>query len=275
MKLVALSLGLLAAFSDIGNAAPTSASSDSCTRSIAGQIINLFQSGQTGYNFAKCEKDSSGNGYASGIVNFTTRNGDALKVIESYRQSSDYNGEFDEFMDTLKSYAKKGSKSTSGLSGYCDAWEKAADNRSFWSAQDGVAYIEYQEPALNLAKRIGVKMEITQAVMYDTAIMDGPGSSKHSLGGIFDATNAKFNASQPDPDSDNNLLVNNMYQVGEIIWLKEFLKTRESLSESDSSYSIETYNELINSGKYDWSSGEVTVKSSDGDNVTIKCNYLE
>ncbi|KAJ2844249.1 hypothetical protein IWW36_005257 [Coemansia brasiliensis] len=274
MKLLALSLGLLAVFSSTGNAAPTD-TSDGCARSIAGQIINLFQSGQTGYNFAKCEKDSSGNGYASGIVNFTTRYGDALKVIEIFKQSSDYDGEFDDYMDTLQSYADKESGSTSGLSKYCDAWEKAANSsRSFWSAQDSVAYTEYQEPALNLAKRIGVQLEITHAVMYDTAIMEGPGSGKHSLGGIYDATNAEFNASQPSTSSTNDLLVNNKYRVDEIVWLKEFLKSRESLSESDSSDSIKTYTELINNGEYNWESGKVVIKGPDGDDTTVKCNYL-
>ncbi|KAJ1841797.1 hypothetical protein LPJ70_004084, partial [Coemansia sp. RSA 2708] len=226
-------------------------------------LISLYQTGST--------EDDNGSGYASGIINFTTRNGDALKVIQAYKGMTYYAGEFDEFMSTLESYAEEESGSTEGLDGYCDAWKTAANNTEFWNAQSSVVYNDYEQPTFTYINQIGIKYSVTHAALYDTAIVDGLGSSSSSLGGMFKATNKAF-TEDVNGASGNNVTINGKYHVDEYVWLAKFLDIRESKS---SSKNVEAYKSMLESdgSVKDWSSG-VTVKGPDGDDVTIKCNYI-
>ncbi|KAJ1852766.1 hypothetical protein IW147_004001 [Coemansia sp. RSA 720] len=271
MKFSALSIGLIAAFSGAGHAAPVT-DYGNCVNAIVMQLISLFQTGSTAQNFANCGKDDDGSGYASGIINFTTRNGDALKVIKAYMTNSDYKGEFDDYMDTLEEYADSGSKSTKNLDGYCDAWKTASENTAFWSAQTSVVYNEYNAPTQEYVDEIGIKFSVTRAVLYDTAIVDGIGSGKSSLGGIFKATNAVFK-SDVTGSSGNSVTVNDKYEVDEYVWLQKFLDIREQKS-SAGRKNIEAYRSIVTRNDLNWSDS-VTVTDSDGDDVVIKCNYIE
>ncbi|KAJ2827993.1 hypothetical protein IWW50_001610 [Coemansia erecta] len=234
------------------------------------QLVSLYQTGSTALNFANCEKDSGGSGYASGIVNFTTRNGDALKVIQEYLSynSGSYNGTFDEYLPTLKKYASKGSGSTKGLSGYCDAWEEAAQDNLFWNAQSSVLSSEYNAPIQEYVDEIKIKFSVTRAILYDTAIVNGLGSSDSDLGGIFKATNAAFYTSV-EGDSGNSVVINNEYSVDELMWALKFLDIRESSSDSGSK-NIAAYRSIIARNDLTWDK-DVTVEDSDGKEVTVSC----
>ncbi|KAJ2274545.1 hypothetical protein J3F81_002198 [Coemansia sp. RSA 371] len=269
MKFSALSLGLIAAFSGAGHAAPVT-EYNSCINSVALQMISLFQTGSTGLSYADCRKDSDGSGYASGIISFTTRHGDALKVIQEFRTTGSYKGEFDEYMDTLEEYADSGSRSTKNLDGYCDAWNAAADNFEFRLAQFTIVYDKYDVPSQEYIDEIGIKLSVTRAVLYDTAIVDGLGSSKSTLGGIFKATNNAFD-SDVTGESGNSVTVNGKYQVDEAIWLEKFLDIREKNS-SAGRKNIEAYRSIIMRNELNWSDS-VTVTDSDGDDVVINCDF--
>ncbi|KAJ2496711.1 hypothetical protein GGH96_005633, partial [Coemansia sp. RSA 1972] len=261
---------LIAAFSGAGHAAPVTEYSN-CVDAIVMQLISLFQTGSVGQNFANCGKDDDGSGYASGIVNFTTRNGDALKVIEKFKTYSNYTGEFDDYMDTLQEYADSESGSTKNLDGYCDAWKAASEKTNFWTAQGNVVYNDYNVPSQEYVDEIGIKFSVTRAVLYDTAIVNGLGSGKSSLGGIFKATNAVFD-SDVTGSSGNSVTVNDEYKVDEYVWLQKFLDIRESKS-SAGSKNIEAYRSIVTRNDLNWSDS-VTVTDSDGEDVVIKCNYL-
>ncbi|KAJ2445271.1 hypothetical protein IWW46_001574 [Coemansia sp. RSA 2440] len=269
MKFSALSLGLIAAFSGAGHAAPVTEYSN-CVNVVVMQLVSLFQTGSTAQNFANCGKDDDGSGYASGIINFTTRNGDALKVIKEFMDTSSYNGEFDDYIDTLEEYADSGSSSTKNLDGYCDAWKAAANNTEFWSAQGSVVYNEYNLPSQEYVAKIGIKFSVTQAVLYDTAIVDGLGSGKSTLGGMFKATNNVFD-SDVTGSSGNSVTVNDEYQVDEYVWLQKFLDIREKNS-SAGRKNIEAYRSIVTRNDLNWSNS-VTVTDSDGDDIVIKCKY--
>ncbi|KAJ1777963.1 hypothetical protein LPJ67_006148, partial [Coemansia sp. RSA 1938] len=213
---------LIAAFSGAGHAAPVTEYSN-CVNVVVMQLVSLFQTGSTAQNFANCGKDDDGSGYASGIINFTTRNGDALKVIKEFMDTSSYNGEFDDYIDTLEEYADSGSSSTKNLD-----------------------------------------------VLYDTAIVDGLGSGKSTLGGMFKATNNVFD-SDVTGSSGNSVTVNDEYQVDEYVWLQKFLDIREKNS-SAGRKNIEAYRSIVTRNDLNWSNS-VTVTDSDGDDIVIKCKY--
>ncbi|KAJ2839002.1 hypothetical protein J3B01_000996 [Coemansia erecta] len=269
MKFSALSLGLIAAFSGAGHAAPVT-EYNGCINSVVLQLISMFETGSTELNFANCRNDSDGSGYASGIISFTTRHGDALKVIKKFMDTSSYNGEFDDYVDTLEEYADSGSRSTENLDGYCDVWNAAADNIDFWLAQSSIVYDKYNVPSQEYVNEIGIKFSVTRAVLYDTAIVGGLGSSNSTLGGIFKATNNAFE-SDVTGKSGNSVTINDEYQVDEAVWLQKFLEIREKNS-SAGHKNIEAYRSIITHKDFNWSNS-VTVTDSDGDDMDIKCRF--
>ncbi|KAJ2138749.1 hypothetical protein IW136_003037 [Coemansia sp. RSA 678] len=270
MKFSALSLGLIAAFSGAGHAAPVP-EYNICITSVALQMISLFETGSIGLNYGNCRKDSDGSGYASGIISFTTRHGDALKVIKEFMTTGNYNGEFDEYIDTLEEYADSGSRSTKNLDGYCDAWDAAAaDSFEFRLAQSSIVYDKYDSPSQEYIDEIGIKLSVTRAVLYDTAIVGGLGSSKSTLGGIFKATNDAFD-SDVSGESGNSVTVNGKYQVDEVVWLEKFLDIRKKNSRGGHK-NIEAYRSIITRNDLNWSDS-VTITDSDGDDVVINCDF--
>ncbi|KAJ2712174.1 hypothetical protein H4S00_005840 [Coemansia sp. D1744] len=108
------------------------------------------------------------------------------------------------------------------------------------------------------------------SLLYDTAIVDGLGSSKSTLGGIFKATNNAFD-SDVTGESGNSVTVNDKYQVDEAIWLEKFLDIREKNS-SAGRKNIEAYRSIITRNELNWSDS-VTVTDSDGDDVVINCDF--
>ncbi|KAJ2845491.1 hypothetical protein IWW36_004762 [Coemansia brasiliensis] len=160
---------------------PLSSNWNSCASNIATSALNVFQTQSTEFNSGQCSKDSGGSGYVLGIVHLTTRYGDALAIIKKSQQSSYYNGEVDDHIDTPQSYDGKESGSTSGIT-----------------------------------KEIGIQLAIIQAVLYDTSTVDSQSDSSGNLGGIFYATNAKVNASESE-FLPTDALVSNKYRGNEAV----------------------------------------------------------
>ncbi|KAJ2531891.1 hypothetical protein EV175_007191, partial [Coemansia sp. RSA 1933] len=157
---------------------------------------------------------------------------------------------------------------TSGFSGFCSAWKKAADNTAFWTAQESVISSTYYTPAMKLAGKLGVSLDVTKAAIYDSAIVDGPDDDSTSVGGIIDATNNSIN--EDISGSSNHTIMVNGYKVDEIKWLELFLKQRESIN-SDDKANVASYNYIISNGDYSWSSGSITALDDSGNKRTIKC----
>ncbi|KAJ1667895.1 hypothetical protein IW140_005694 [Coemansia sp. RSA 1813] len=243
----------------------------SCGAQIAASLNNLLQSGQEGINFAQCSKDNSGNGYAAGMINFTTGSGDAWNVVKVYMGSKGYGGEFDAFADDIDTYVKGTGGKTSGFSGFCTAWVKAADNPSnaFWNAQSSVLGSTYYEPAMAFAGDLGVSLDVTKAAIYDSAIVDGPDDGGSSVGGIIDATNKGIDQ-DISGSSGNTLTINGKYKVDEIKWLQLFLKQRTETNSSDK-VNAASYNAIIDEGTYNWDSDSITALDYNGKKHTIKC----
>ncbi|KAJ2091802.1 hypothetical protein IW138_001491, partial [Coemansia sp. RSA 986] len=247
-----------------------SASLSTCAAEITESLNNLLQSGQEGINFAQCSKDNSGNGYAAGMINFTTGSGDAWNVVKVYMDSDGYDGEFDAFANDIDTYVKGTGGQTSGLGGFCTAWGKAANNGSaFWNAQSSVLTSTYYNPAMKLAGKLGASFDVTKAAIYDSAIMDGPGNGGSSVGGIIDATNENIN-NNTSGSSGNTLTINGKYKVDEIKWLQIFLKQRTETN-SDNQANADSYNAIIDDGNYNWDGDSITALDDSGDKHKIKC----
>ncbi|KAJ2559316.1 hypothetical protein EV175_000403 [Coemansia sp. RSA 1933] len=264
-------VGLISAVALFEGAQAKSASLSTCAADITESLNNLLQSGQAATNFAQCSEDNSGNGYAAGMINFTTGSGDAWEVIKAYMDSDRYSNEFAAYADNIDTYVKGTGSTTSGFSGFCSAWKKAADNTAFWTAQESVTSSTYYTPAMKLAGNLGVSLDVTKAAIYDSAIVDGPGDDSTSVGGIIDATNNSINEDMDVSGSSNHTIMVNGYKVNEIKWLELFLKQRVSTN-SDNKANAASYNYIISNGDYSWSSDSITALDDSGNKHTIKCS---
>ncbi|KAJ2847987.1 hypothetical protein IWW36_003560 [Coemansia brasiliensis] len=239
-----------------------------CSDFISWEIVNLFQSGAPGSHTARCAKDNGEGGYASGFINFATAYGDAYKVVKDFIKTENYSGEFDKYLDVLEDYAKTGNGSTEGLDGYCEAWEKSSFNGDFYQSQVNVAWTEYNIPSQKYANELNAQFGITRAVLYDTAIVNGPGDSEGSLGGLVQSTNEQFSKNKSG-DSESSLSVNS-YKVDEIVWLKKFLETRLKKNGSSDKDTVDAYLYIIDKQNYDLKP-PVEIPGPNGTMHTLDC----
>jgi len=107
-----------------------------------------------------------GEAITAGRAGFTTRDGDALKVVEIFSKKLPQN-ELAKFLPELKRLKTKNSGDTSHLRGYADEGKKAAHDTAFRAAQDQVVDQEYYEPSAKYADEVGLKTALARAVLYD------------------------------------------------------------------------------------------------------------
>ncbi|KAJ2554453.1 hypothetical protein EV175_002579 [Coemansia sp. RSA 1933] len=272
MKLSVSIFSTVTALAFIGNANADTSFLSTCASQLVDSLTNLLQTGKASSNFGQCAQDNSGNGYAAGIINFTTANGDAWQVVKLYMQSQGYTGEFDDYKDKIDTYASKGSgSSTNGLSGFCSAWEKAANvsMSAFLGCQDEVLSSVYYTPASTQATSLNLKTDVGKAVLVDTAIVDGPGSDSSSLGGLVLATLNSINGTITG-DSGNNILIYGTYPVDEIEWIKLFLKERLKKNPADKA-NVASYEYIISNNSYYWDDDSISVLNANGGKKTLTC----
>jgi chitosanase len=73
----------------------------------------------------------------------------------------------------LRELAEHGSADASGLSGFPEDWAAAARDSVFRAAQDTLADRLTFTPALDAARRLGIRTPLGVAVLYDTAVQHG------------------------------------------------------------------------------------------------------
>ncbi|KAJ2448896.1 hypothetical protein EV183_005185 [Coemansia sp. RSA 2336] len=221
-----------------------------CDANIMYKLISFFETNNPNYDARQCSTSSS-TGFAAGIVNFSTRYGDALAVIEHVEGDSNYKGQFDEMKPTLQKYAESSSSSTSGISDFCEKWEAVADSEvRFLDHQITVLNKKYYEPAYEYINDMSLEYALTKTVFFDTAIAHGSGSGSSSLGGLIEKTNSRF-ATNTDGPSGSKIKVGD-YEVDEITWLEKYLDVREELGSSYDKIRIKSYRNLIRDKNYDF-----------------------
>ncbi|KAJ2378514.1 hypothetical protein IW150_000749 [Coemansia sp. RSA 2607] len=246
-----------------------SAGLSDCSKNLAFQLTNLFQLDSIQFDYANCGADDTGNGYAAGIINFCTGTGDAWQVIEAYHKITGGNDEFTSLDKTLAAYAADGNGSTSGLEGFCNLWAKASKKQEFMDAQNQVLEALYFNPSQEYADSNSLKLSVTQAQLYDTAISHGASNSSNGLGGMISLTNSRF--SRDIPGNSTSTLQIGGYNIDEIEWLKEFLNVRAGYSvEGDATNSIRAYALILQLQEYSWND-QITVLDNDDKQVVISC----
>ncbi|KAJ1645741.1 hypothetical protein J3B02_001813 [Coemansia erecta] len=253
-----------------------------CAKSIALQITNIYENGDTNFHYDYCENLHDGRGYTAGIVGFCTGMEDAWQVIQEYHRSTGGNDAFSPFDSQLKKLADTGSDSTNKIKGYCKVWKTLGktDTR-FRQAQELIRDRKHVDPSQKYADQLGLKFSISQAQLYDTAVEHGDGSGPDDLRGLIKRTNQEFKANVPG-DSGSILDING-HRVDEIVWLKRFLDVRTDDLEhprqeenqggnywASTVYRVKSYRYAVDRKEYEWS-GSVTILDNDGKPTTVSC----
>ncbi|KAI9005906.1 lysozyme-like domain-containing protein, partial [Gaertneriomyces semiglobifer] len=152
-----------------------------CQKSIIQQLTNTFENSQKNFAFDYCDDIHDGRGYTVGVVGFTTSTKDALDVIQTYTESSNYQNEFDDSLPRLLELNSTLSGETSGLKGFCRAWYKASSNPTFRAIQIAKADELYYNPSQTFADELALELPTSRGQMYDAAVQMGIESDPDSL----------------------------------------------------------------------------------------------
>ncbi|KAJ2236036.1 hypothetical protein IWW45_002101 [Coemansia sp. RSA 485] len=252
-----------------------------CAKSLALQITNIYENGDTKFHYDYCENLHDGRGFTAGIVGFCTGTSDAWEVIKVYHKLTGGNDAFSPLDKRLEQLADNESDSTSGISDYCKIWENLAKSDSrFRQAQDTIRDETYIDPSQKQADQLGLRFSISQAQLYDTGVQHGTGNDADGLGGLIKRTNSKFK-SDASGDSGSTLNING-HKVDEIVWLKKFLDVRtDDLKHpreeenrggnywAQTVYRVKSYRYAIDKKEYSWD-GSVQVLDNDGKPTTVR-----
>ncbi len=130
------------------------------------------------------EDIGDGRGYTGGIIGFCSGTGDLLDVITRYTKLRPDNP-LANYQPALRRVI--GTASHQGLGPrFEQAWQQAAADPHFRTAQDMIRDEQYFEPAVSRARGDGLRA-LGQFIYYDAMVMHGPGSDDTSFEGLRQA----------------------------------------------------------------------------------------
>ena len=157
------------------------------TKRRAEQLTSIFENSATDLQYAYSEDLHDGRGFTSGRAGFTTRDGDALEVVELYTAHA-LDNPLATYVPRLRELLKADSGATDGLDGYATAWATAADDPAFRDAQDHVVDRTYFVPAMQRADKLHLALPLSRAAMYDAIIQHGDGDDPDGLDALLART---------------------------------------------------------------------------------------
>ncbi|KAJ2103959.1 hypothetical protein GGI09_000375 [Coemansia sp. S100] len=253
-----------------------------CNKTMALEITNIYENGDTAFHYDYCEDINDGRGFTSGIAGFCTGTGDAWVVVQEYHKLTGGKDKMSQFDSVLAEYALTGNNSTVSLTGYCSVWKKlGTSDKKFKQAQDNVRDDMYMAPAMVYAQQLGLKTSIAQGQLYDAGIQHGASDGPDGLGGMIKTTNALVTKDEPG-DSGSTLTING-YKIDEIVWLNKFLSVRASVLSNPQEptnmsgawaktlYRIKSYQFAVDTKEYNWTDS-VSVLDNDGKPTTVTCS---
>lgn len=190
-------------------------------KDIAMQLVSSAENSSLDWRaqYKYIEDIGDGRGYTGGIVGFTSGTGDMLDLVEHYATLKPGNG-LARYLPALRSV--NGTDSHSGLgASFVRAWQAAASDPVFQTAQDDERDSMYFNPAVSQAKADGLGV-LGQFIYYDAMVMHGPGDDPLSFGGIRSA--ARSHARTPAAGGN------------EVTYLNAFLNARKAAMLADSSH---------------------------------------
>ncbi|HWB37167.1 MAG TPA: chitosanase [Rugosimonospora sp.] len=156
-----------------------------------------------------------GRGYVAGIGDFSTVDGGALQVVQTYSTRIGTNALATAYQATLTALAAGHSDDVSALAGFPGAWRAAALDPAFRQVQDDVLADRAYQPAYRLADTLGIRTALGLAIIYDSLLQHGSGRDPDGLPALVDRTIQRAGG-RPG-------------KVPEHQWLRTFLELRGDL----------------------------------------------
>jgi chitosanase len=192
--------------------APADVTLTPAQRRVADQLVAIFENGTTEPRYDYVEDLGDGRGYTCGKIGFTTSSTEVRDVVEAYAARRPVNP-LAPYLPRLRELAATGDGAVAGLSGFPGAWAGAASDPSFRQVQDAVADRFTYEPAVAIARRVGVRTALGVAILFDTAVQHGVAEDPDGLPSLVSRASA---AAGGDPAGG----------VAEPVWLNAFLDLR-------------------------------------------------
>nr|WSZ99306.1 chitosanase [Streptomyces sp. NBC_00857] len=156
---------------------------DATKKDIAMQLVSSAENSSLDWKaqYGYIEDIGDGRGYTAGIIGFCSGTGDMLDLVELYTERKPDNP-LASYLPALRQV--DGTDSHEGLDpGFTGAWEEAARDSVFKTAQDDERDRVYFNPAVARAKQDGLGT-LGQFIYYDAIVMHGNGGDSTSFGSI-------------------------------------------------------------------------------------------
>ncbi|MFN8576643.1 MAG: chitosanase [Candidatus Sericytochromatia bacterium] len=181
----------------------------------AEKLTSLFENGTTKIDYSYAEHLDDGRGITAGRAGFTTGTGDLYEVVKEYCKIKPKNP-LKKYLPELEKLASISSSNVNNLKGLIKDWHLASKDKVFRNTQDSVVDKMYYKPAMEHCKTLGLNLELSKAVFYDTIIQHGDGNDLDSLNAIITNTNNRFGHSPKDVNEEKK-------------WIKVFIEERRKI----------------------------------------------
>ncbi|MGJ6960948.1 chitosanase [Streptosporangium sp. G11] len=152
-------------------------------KDIAMQLVSSAENSSLNWKaqYKYIEDIDDGRGYTAGIIGFCSGTGDMLDLVERYARLKPGNV-LAKYLPALRKV--DGTDSHKGLDpNYTKDWATAAKDTVFQQAQNDERDRVYFNPAVNQAKKDGLRA-LGQFAYYDAIVMHGGGTDPQSFGAI-------------------------------------------------------------------------------------------
>ncbi|MFI6244479.1 chitosanase [Micromonospora sp. NPDC050795] len=138
--------------------------------------------------YARAIQQFDSRGYVLGIGDFSTANGEAFEVVQSYFARVGPTPLSRRYLTVLARVGDDQDASVDDLAGLPEAWAKASADARFRQAQDDVLDSRYFAPSLDLSRRLGIKTQLGVAILFDSMLQHGNTGHADSLPALVERT---------------------------------------------------------------------------------------
>ena len=173
-------------------------------------ITAVFENDRVVPQYAFIQDQNDGCGFTAGWIGFCTKYGDLLEVVKAYNAAAPGNV-LTRHTRALQRLADARTDRTTGLgTRFVADWKQAASDPAFRRIQLDVGHRAYLAPARDVARREGVTTPLGLEILFDTALMMGPGRA--ACDGLLKIASETHRAMRGGPATG----------VPEAAWLRRF-----------------------------------------------------
>ncbi|MEV6850015.1 chitosanase [Actinoplanes sp. NPDC051411] len=183
-------------------------------RRVAHEMVNVFEYSSVSARYDACGDLGDGRGLTCGEIGFTTSSTEVRDVVAAYTERAP-GSPLARHLPRLRDLADRGSASTSGLEGFAADWAHAAGDPRFRGVQDAVADRLTYDPAIAMARRLGIRTPLGVAILFDTAVQHGTSDDPDGLPALVARAGAQAHGTPAGG-------------VAEKTWLLAFLDVRRA-----------------------------------------------